>query len=128
MHPPPAAGIVGIEANPEFGKCCPQEADRGIDVPHEEVSVFKPNSHTIVLQTVRQRRSREEQPTSADAVNEALHPTRTSPYSGKELRMVRRRQAGAGVEFVILCSGISPIKQELQGFKALQGSREQVGS
>src|SRR5688572_21592543 len=72
--------------------------------------------------------SREEQPTSADAVNEALHPTRTSPYSGKELRMDHRRQAGAGVEFVILCSGISPIKQELQGFKALQGSREQVGS
>src|SRR5713226_9346174 len=50
MHPAKAARIPDIEAYSEFGKCRPQETDSGIDIPHEEVSVFKPNSHTIDLQ------------------------------------------------------------------------------
>src|SRR4029077_12947556 len=45
MHPPRAASLSGIEAYSESGKCRLQEADRGVNVPHEQVSVFKSNFH-----------------------------------------------------------------------------------
>jgi hypothetical protein len=47
-HP---AGVLAIEAYSEFGKCNLQEDDRRVDVPDDEVSVFKPNSHTIDLRS-----------------------------------------------------------------------------
>ena len=42
-------GLSVIEAYSEFGKCGLQEAERGIDVSHNEIRVFKPNSHRAKL-------------------------------------------------------------------------------
>src|SRR5207248_10015971 len=43
MHPASITGLSVIEAYSEFGKCGLQEAERGIDVSHNEIRVFKPN-------------------------------------------------------------------------------------
>ena len=48
MNPAKATRIWAIKSCSELRKRCPQKPDCGIDVTHEQVSVFKPNSHWLI--------------------------------------------------------------------------------
>jgi hypothetical protein len=47
MHPTSVSGVLAIEAYLKSWECRLKESNRPIDVAHDEIRVFKSNSHTF---------------------------------------------------------------------------------